>query len=335
MQLTDALVGSRVNVRRRVRGETGPTGGPAMSDVIGRVVSVGETTAAVERRNGELVEVRLADIVTVKPVPDGPRRVRTRPALDFSPEEVARICTRGWPPLETEPLGDWVLRAAAGFTSRANSVAVHGDPGVPFAEASARIHDFYSDRGLEPTAQVIVDSVWEKRFADAGWRGVGDAHDYSVLQVVDLRDAITYAREPGDDVGIAGTVDDDWLALYNRAATAYPDAARAVLEGPPTVGFVRIGEPLAAIGRIAVTGEWAGMSCVEVADSHRRQGLGRRVVDASLHWARHRGADKAYLQATRTNAPALALYSRYGFADHYTYRYLRPPAKSSEHVTSR
>ncbi len=326
MTMTAALVGARVNVRRLVRGETGPTGGPAMTDVIGRVIAVGETTASIERRDGEVVEVRVSDVVAVKRVPDGPRRVRTRPALDFAPEEVARICTRGWPPIETEPLGDWLLRAAGGFTGRANSVAVHGDPGCALSEASARIGAFYAERSLRPTAQVVVDSPWDKRFVDAGWRGIGDGHDHAIVQVTDLRTAITYARAPDEGVSVVESVDDDWLALYNRAATAHPDVARAVLEGPPTVGFVRIGDPLVAIGRVVVTGEWAGMSCVEVAEDHRRQGLGRRVVDASLHWAVRHGADKAYLQTMRHSTPALALYARYGFADHHTYRYLRPPA---------
>ena len=324
MPLDEAMVGVRVNVRRLVRGETGPTGGPAMTDTIGRVLGVDEATATIERRDGELVEVRLTDVVAVKPIPDGPRRVRTRPALDFSPEEVARISTRGWPPLETEPLGEWMLRAADGFTGRANSVAVHGDPGVDLPHAIERIRAYYTTRGLPPKAQVIAGSRWETALVRAGWSGTGGTHDHAIVEVADLRDAITYAREPAAEVHVTAEAADDWLALYSRAATATPDAARAVLEGPPTVGFIRIGEPLAAIGRVVVTGEWAGMSGVEVAPESRRQGLGRKVVDASLHWAVQRGADKAYLQTMRHNAPALELYARYGFEEHHTYRYLAP-----------
>lgn len=321
MSLPESMLGVRVTVRRLVRGETGPTGGPAVTDVIGRVVAIDAEHATIERRDGELVEVRRADVVAAKRVPDGPRRVRTRPALGFSPEELARICTRGWPPLETEPLGEWLLRAAGGFTGRANSVAVHGDPEIAVAEALDRVRAFYSARQLPPKAQVIVGSPWEKALEGAGWHGVGGTHDHAIVQVADVRAALPSTRDPGD-VSIVDSVGDDWLGLYNRAATAHPGAARAVLEGPPTVGFVRVGDPLVAIGRVVVTGEWAGMGGVEVAPAHRRQGLGSRIVDASLRWASERGADKVYLQTMRHSEPALALYARYGFSDHHTYRYL-------------
>ncbi|UYM06200.1 GNAT family N-acetyltransferase [Solicola gregarius] len=321
MPLDESMLGVRVSVRRLVPGEVGPTGGPAMTDVIGRVVALGDGHATIERRDGELVDVRLADVVTARRVPDGARRRRTRPAMDFAPSELARICTRGWPPIELEALGEWSLRAADGFTGRANSVAVHGDPGVELAVALSRVDAFYTARDLQPRAQVVDGSRWDDGFADAGWRGIGGTHDHALVQVADLRDALPFAADESG-VTVADTVDDDWLALYGRAATGTPAAARRVLEGPPTVGFLRIGDPLVAIGRVAVTGEWAGLGAVEVAPSHRRQGLGRRIVDASLHWASEHGADKAYLQTMRHNDAALALYARYGFVDHHTYRYL-------------
>ena len=101
-------------------------------------------------------------------------------------------------------------------------------------------------------------------------------------------------------------------------------AARAVLEGPEQVAFVSIGEPTVAIGRIVVTGEWAGIACVEVVPDARRQGLAKRIVDTALAWAVEHGADKAYLQTMRSNDAALALYAPYGFVDHHDYRYLQP-----------
>ncbi|MGH3360345.1 MAG: GNAT family N-acetyltransferase, cg3035/Rv0428c family, partial [Nocardioidaceae bacterium] len=148
MPLDESMLGVRVSVRSRVPGERGPTGGPAMTDVIGRVVAVDADYARVERRDGSLVDVRLADVVTARRVPDGPQRARTRSASAYSVDELTRICTRGWPPTESEPLGEWLLRAAGGFTGRANSVAVHGEPGLDFAAAIERVIAYYTDRGL-------------------------------------------------------------------------------------------------------------------------------------------------------------------------------------------
>ena len=97
-----------------------------------------------------------------------------------------------------------------------------------------------------------------------------------------------------------------------------------MLEGPRTVGFLSIGDPAVAIGRVVVTGEWAGVAAVEVVPERRREGLARRIVDTALAWATERGADKAYLQTMRDNTAALALYAPYGFVDHHEYRYLEP-----------
>jgi ribosomal protein S18 acetylase RimI-like enzyme len=121
---------------------------------------------------------------------------------------------------------------------------------------------------------------------------------------------------------VTSSAGEDWLRLYPRAED--PVVARAVLEGPRTVGFVSIGAPAVAIGRVVVTGEWAGVSAVEVVPERRREGLARRVVDTALAWATAHDADKAYLQTMRDNAAALALYAPYGFVDHHEYRYLEP-----------
>lgn len=334
MSLLEELVGRRVVVRHLLPGQTGPSGGPAMSDVVGWVRDLDARAIRIERRDGSYASVPIQDIVTAKAVPEGPKRRRTRPAHAIDAEDLTRICTRGWPPVDTSYVGDWQLRAASGFTGRANSVAVHGDPGVDDMTALQRVVAFYAARGLPARAQVTVGSYGEGLFEGAGWAALPDALGGAVVQVGDLGAALRTARADADaapapdaTVSIAEVVDDDWLAMYNRAGESDPVAARAVLEGPPTVAFVRATDPdgrLVAIGRAVATGEWAGLSCVEVEPSRRAQGLGRRVVEASLEWVARTGADKLYLQTMRDNHAALALYAPYGFTDHHDYRYLSP-----------
>ena len=62
-------VGSRVVVRY-LTGEVGPSGGPEMTDVIGHVRALGDGAITVERRGGELVTVRVADVTAWKVVPE-------------------------------------------------------------------------------------------------------------------------------------------------------------------------------------------------------------------------------------------------------------------------
>ncbi|KAA1422681.1 GNAT family N-acetyltransferase [Mumia zhuanghuii] len=337
MSRYDALVGQRVVVRSTVPGERGPTGGPAYTDVIGRLLEHDGARLRIQRRDGSEVEVDTAGVVAAKAVPDGRARVRTRPAGDFSPEELARICTRGWPPRFSEPLGEWTLRASGGFTGRANSVAVHGDPGTPLPEALAHVQAYYASHDLPAKAQVIDETVWAARFADAGWVGIGGTHDHAVVQVADVATieaapAVTTtdadpARTP--QVRIDDALTDAWLEAAERDTTSVTsEDVGFVLASPPVVGFAVVegAEGVEAVARIVVTGEWAGLSSVHTLPHARRRGHAARLLEESTRWAAERGADKVYLQTMRHNTPALSLYAGYGFVTHHSYRYVTPPA---------
>ena len=67
-------VGHRVVLRRVVRGERGPSGGPALTDVLGVMETWTATTTTVRRDDGTLVEVARADLVAGKVVPPRPPR---------------------------------------------------------------------------------------------------------------------------------------------------------------------------------------------------------------------------------------------------------------------
>ena len=315
MTLDATANGSRIVVRHETGG-VGPSGGPEMTDVVGHLRSVDERTATIETRDGLLTVVDLATIVTWKTVPARP--VRRSRALSVDAEDLTRITSRGWPATESVPLGDWELRAAGRFTGRANSVAVTGSPGLPLDEALRRVEAFYAARTMPALAQVIVGSDHDRAFVEAGWEPMSGYHGGAVVQVADLDPS--YPADPG--ARVSPIADDDWLTNYGRVDD--PAAARAVMEGPARVGFVAIGAPAVAIGRVVVTGQWAGLSAVEVRPEARRRGLARRIVETSLAWAVEHGADKAYLQTMRSNTAALALYAPYGFTDHHDYLYRQP-----------
>lgn len=298
------LVGKRFSVRHR--------SDDGVRDVIGRVVQADATGLRLERRDGALTFVAAGTVLAMREVPDRP--VRTRPARAISADDLARVTSRGWPATESVPLGEWELRVAGGFTRRANSVAVHGDPGTP--DPFGAVVEFYRDHGLRPLAQLIVGSHWDRRFEEVGWAPVGDQTSGAVVQVVDLRQA----PAPDPDTEVHDHASDAWLDRYARGDD--PAFARRVLEGPPTVGFVSIDD--VAIGRVVLTGEWAGLAALEVDPEHRRRGLARRIIDTSLAWAVAHGADKAYVQTMRDNAAALELFAHYGFTTHHAYRYLTP-----------
>ena len=316
-------VGQRVVVRRLVPGEQGPTGGPAFTDVLGTMLAWDGTTTVVEREDGSRVTIVLADVVSGKPVPPRPS-VRSR----VTPEEAERRALRGWPAVEQEGLGSWVLRAAGGFSSRANSVLALGSPGVALEEALEGVVAFYAERGLPPLAQVVVGSEQEAALLRHNWHDARPGEAATEFQVAPVaqvaRRLRALTRPASSDVVVTDRATEAWLADDTRALR-HRDAALAVLEGPDEVAFVTLGDPAVAKGRVSHVDDWAGITDVWVSPEHRRRGLAVEVVRALIGWAAERGATTAYLQVRGDNAGALALYERLGFVTHHAYRYLGAP----------
>ena len=237
--------------------------------------------------------------------------------------ELELLAARGWPGLEQGRLGDWLLRAGGGFTGRANSALVVGDPGVALPEAVAAVAAWYDERGLRPTAQL---SGVRARPADAAFAAAGWARDEDVLVLT----APLTAPAPDDvPVELSPTPDDAWLAAYEHPGGALPPIARDVLSaGADAVVFASVRPdpapaPPAAVARGVLTDDWLGVSAVTVAPEHRRRGLATAVMAALQRWAAGQGATSVYLQVTAGNDGARALYRRAGFIEHHRYHYRR------------
>ena len=191
------VVGQRVVVRRLLPGLTGPSGGPAMTDVLGLCTSWADGWCVVRPENGPDVAIAWTDIVSSKPVP--PRAsVRAR----VSARDAERHSLPLWPDVERSALGEWELRtdpAPVGrLLKRANSCLAIGDPGLPLAQAAGRVVAFYSAREREALAQVELGSPIEEGLDALGWRPVpgGDAH----FLVSSLAMAVRSTRGDGDVV---------------------------------------------------------------------------------------------------------------------------------------
>jgi N-acetylglutamate synthase len=246
-----------------------------------------------------------------------------------SPLDVAgleRLAARGWRGRECEPLGDWLLRAAGGFTGRANSALVVGDPGCPLPEAVGAVTRWYAARDLRPTVQLpgAQARAAAAAFAAAGWE-----RDEDVLV---LTAPLAEPRQEASAVPVvlSPTPDDAWLAGYRHRGLVLPPAARQVLADAEDVVFASVRPepdpaPPAAVARGVVTDGWLGVSAVTVAEAHLRRGLATAVMTALYRWGAGRGARWAYLQVTASNAPARALYRRDGFIEHHRYHYRRAP----------
>nr|WP_232108017.1 MULTISPECIES: GNAT family N-acetyltransferase [Streptomyces] len=276
----------------------------------------------ITRRDGERVRIEESSLVAGKVVPPTPAR-RRGPAASY--EELARVAARAWRPLESERLGEWELRAAAGFTRRANSVLPLGDPGVSLDEALTVVRRWYGDRGLPSYIQTATGAEGTQELLCAELERRGWVREVSAeLWVGGL--APVADRAEGAGVVLSREADAGWLARYQRKGVS--EVALRVLGSGSSVWFASVpgeGDVPAAIGRCVVDGRWAGFAAVEVDPALRRRGLASEVMAALARRALEEGASAAWLQVETDNAGARALYAGLGFGVHHTYHHFREP----------
>ena len=290
--------------------------------VVGVVVTASDESWSIRRRDGSVTEVDVSAVRARRDVPP-------TPAQRAGVTEVQQVAALGWRALETVRLGDWLLRASGGFTGRANSALVTGDPGRPVADAVDTVEGWYADRELparlqlpDPGATEGVQPLLEERgYAWSPTVHVMTAELGHVLRAADAR--VAASTGPAVELRLDETPDGAWLAAYRQDAGPLPATARDVLAGHPAVVFAsaRVDGSVVAVARAAVDGRWAGLSAVEVVPDRRRGGLAARVSAAALRWAGSRGARQVYLQTEARNTPAVTLYRSLGFAVHHDYRY--------------
>lgn len=277
-----------------------------MTDVLGVCTAWADGVCVVAPSSGgPPVTIRIADIVSGKPVPPRPS-----PRLRVTPREAQVRAFTLFPDLVVAPVAGpsgWLLRSSATATARrANSVLAF--PTTSY-ESEALGHDsydvatvtevegHYGRLGKPAVAAVLAGSDERTFLAGLGW--VPESHDadtqFQLTSVATARRALRGV----DTSGVVVTVEDD------IASASVPGSAQGI----------------AAYGD-----DWVGFRGIEVAPEQRRRGFARTIMAALLEWGAERGATTAYLQVLGHNAPALALYEAMGFTTHHAYAYLTPPA---------
>jgi N-acetylglutamate synthase len=304
-------LGRRVVVRRSL----GRSQSPFFTDVLGIVTQITDDHLTVRTDAGD-VTIPLAEVHRAKVIP--PRQGAT--AREIAALE--RAAADAWPPPVVEALGAWRLRAAQGYTGRANSALPLGDPGLPMPQALDAVTEFYRRHGLPPQVDVplpLATSV-EHELRKAGWQPQCTV----LVQVMDLP-ALIEATPEGADFILRATPSSQAMTMIAGRRGPLPEVALRVLTGVEPVVFAELGgEALRCMGRGTVTDGWLGIFAVETATEARRQGLARQAMGALARWAATHAATRAFLQVESTNEPAIGLYERIGFHTHHRYtRYQR------------
>ncbi|MEJ3741990.1 GNAT family N-acetyltransferase [Actinomycetes bacterium KLBMP 9797] len=301
-------VGHRVVVRRIVgiRNDR-----PLYSDALGELIEVSETDLTLATASGPL-RVPLDQVHRAKRVPPARRPNAAHVvALELASHET-------WPAPVQDRLGEWLLRAAEGWSGRGNSALPIGDPDRPLEAAIDAVQRWYADRDMPALVNVPLPLAAPVNAAlDA--RGWG-ARPLTLFQTAPLpavpaRVAVELATAPSDG----------WWDIVGARKGGIPAAARHILTAVPQVRFAHVYEDrageLLAIGRGAVTADrrWLALSVIEVVPEARRRGLAQQVVGALANWAGELGVPRAFLQVEERNTAAVALYAKLGFTTHHSY----------------
>ncbi len=244
------------------------------------------------------------------------------PGLEWRVEET---CLNAWPALREVLLDGWVLRFSEGLTRRSNSA----NPLRPVSHTDLRTCEvLYRRLGLPTIFRVLslIDPGVDERLAEAGYTGEGES---CVLYAA--IDDIAAARDP--DVKLLDQPTPEWFdamaALQNHSSEQAATYRRIVRQLAIPAAFAALSDD-GGTAALAYGALHNGCLCYELVITdrrRRRQGWGRRIVNALTAWAREQGAVGACLEVEAHNAPARALYDAIGLKrELYRYHYRREPA---------
>ena len=330
-------LGSRVVIRHRLPGPD--AFGHTLSDVVGQLNGRDDSSLTVLTRRGE-VRVDRDLITVVKVVPPRPAR-RGAAHRALSVDGMQEVMVGAWGALERQWLGRWQLRAARGYTQRANSVALLGDPGISLTEAVEYAQAWYAVRSLPLNVTLAGPVGFEAAQDPLGAllldRGAQKSERCHTMTADTASVVATLPAPSAARVEVTSELTDAWLGAHHGyrsssglsasgiADESWVDTARAVLTGSPAQLFATVTDDgthegdVIAVGRVGLTPGWAGLGSVWVDPAHRRQGLAQAITRALLAEAVELGHRSAHLQVLDANAPARALYEDMGFAIHHDY----------------
>ena len=225
----------------------------------------------------------------------------------------------------------WLLRLSPGKAKRARCVNAAFGSTLPLADKIAHCEDVYGQHALPLLFRVTPFDRPADLDGVLGARGYV-AFDETLVQAVPLAGA---PRVPDAADGVTVTaVDVDGFVAAVGALRHSPaeqrEAQRERLANAPLPGcrlVVRAADRIVCAAQTSLDGGLAGLFDVVTDDGARGRGYATLACAVLLDWAWRQGARGAYLQVTATNAPALAVYRKFGFATVYRYHYRGRPGE--------
>ena len=298
-------VGARLSIRLQTPGQDG------YHDLLGYL----EPGNLVRRKDGTVAKFDPAHVVAWRQVPITP----TKSDSAFLIESLEKIAQQNWAPEKIEQIGSWQLRSNRGFSFRANSTLPlggkgFGAPGIELNQAISKVIDFYKDLNQPAIFQILpsIHQELERSIKAIGFRSKGEVR----FETMRINNPLIY--NPKDiHLLTSDYPTDDWFALHGDDEIA----AELMLRTPSKYLHLYEESELVATSRAAFTEDWAGISRVRVRPDKQNQGLGKKIMLATLNEIKNNGLENAFLQVESENVNALAIYHSLGFSLHHYLNY--------------
>jgi ribosomal protein S18 acetylase RimI-like enzyme len=237
--------------------------------------------------------------------------------------KIEELSMNAWPALQTLHYDGWVLRFAAGYTKRANSVYPLYPSRTGLDEKIRACELLYRARNLPAVFKLTRDSAPEE--LDASLDALGYRVDSPTS--VQLLDISQEKFRTDGDVKLANKETKAWHEAFARMnnvspenSTTHESILRAILP-EKCCAAVYAGKRIIGCGLGVLQAACLGIFDLVIDSDHRGQGLGTNLMIGLLAWGQERGANLAYLQVMQDNESAMSLYKKIGFQEKYRYWY--------------
>ncbi|NBO07946.1 MAG: GNAT family N-acetyltransferase [Actinobacteria bacterium] len=304
-------VGERLSVR--VQSEQGHT-----DDLVGILLPTGQLETKAGVRTFDPAHVVAWRIV--KP-PRGTGVPMSQRILD-----IESASSELWAPTHQERTPRWHLRAAGGYTRRANSMIPIAPPweskswsGSSLDADLAEADRFYQAHDL-PTIITLPMPLYEELAAILIAREWKLVLDISVMVRIDRNSVDESANAHLGQIEISTTPDASWMVAHGRALG---NEGHSVLTSgtPRFLSYVLDGE-VVGTARVGFARQWSALGAVRVNPKHRRKGIARALVERAINVAQDQGFPFMLLQVDCDNDAAITLYKSLGFTHHHRNIYL-------------
>ncbi len=242
------------------------------------------------------------------------------PAMtEFNGKLLEQAAFRAWPADEQISHKGVVLRAAHGYTKRANSAnliePVYGD----FPLLKTDCEQFFHDRGLQPIFRLpsfSQNQAFDQFLEEQGYK----QFDRSLVMAQSLD---TQTAKP--DIETLSL--EEWLITFSRLNGASTQQQALHLKILSRIkdsllpAVLTVEDDIVCCGLGVLWQGYFGLFDLVTGKGYRQRGYAKQLLQRMLCWAKSQGGQTAYLQVVEENNAARQLYTRFGYATAYEYWY--------------